>query len=254
MKLFLRSCSIALFLVFSMQAIAVDISRNISVSFATEANYHPFEYLNEFNQIQGFDIDIANAVCRKANLTCEFSNQSFDSLLLTLQFGRFDAVIAALDITEQRKEKVDFSDHYYRSAPVFISPTGVKGDFSIAGKFIGVQSGTSNHHYLMEHAKQHSFIIAYPSSTTAFLDLSAGTINMVFADQAVVANFLLDSENKKRFSVVKTENIFLDDFSLGYGIAVKKGNTRLLERLNYGLQKIHQDGTYQKIFSTYFNY
>ncbi|MEI6897790.1 MAG: transporter substrate-binding domain-containing protein [Psychromonas sp.] len=254
MKLFFRKCSVACFLVFSVPAFAVDISKNITVNFVTEANYYPFEYLNDLNQIQGFDIDIAKAVCEKANLTCQFSNKSFDSLLLTLQFGQFDAVIAALDITEERKLKVDFSNSYYQSAPVFVSAIKESEAFSLDGKFIGVLSKSSNHLYLIKHAKKSSFIISYPSFLKAFSDLSSGTIELVFADQAVVAELLLENDNALKFSVIQTEKIFLDSFSSGYGIAVKKGNVALLERINYGLEKIDEDGTYQAIFKGYFGH
>ncbi|WP_284205409.1 transporter substrate-binding domain-containing protein [Psychromonas marina] len=253
MKIFFRSGSIALLLVCSQHSSAVDTSENMSVNFVTEANYYPFEYLDDASEMQGFDIDVANAVCRVANLTCKFHNQSFDSLLLTLQFGRFDAAIAALDITAERKEKVDFSDSYYQSPPVFLSAIKSKEQFSISGKFIGVQSDSSNHDYLIKHAKIDSFIIAYASSSEAFLDLSHGKIDVVFADQAVVEDFLLQEKNSFKFSVKQTETVFLDAFSEGYGIAVKKGNTALLERLNYGLETIHKEGTYQQIFSQYFS-
>lgn len=252
--IFLRGIAISLCLIFSAQIFAVDISKNITVNFVTEANYYPFEYLDEQKQIQGFDIDIANAVCKVANLSCEFHNQSFDSLLLTLQFGRFDAVIAALDITDDRKTKVDFSNSYYKSPPVFISAKNKDEKFSIVGKFIGVQSDSSNHHYLLKHAKKSSFIISYLSSSEAFSDLSEGKIDLVFADQAVVADYLIQGENNLNFSIKKTETIFMEDYSSGYGIAVKKGNTELLERLNYGLEKIVEEGAYQEIYSRYFKY
>lgn len=254
MKLLFKNSTQLLFLVFSMPIFALDISKNISVNFVTEAYYYPFEYLDELGDIQGFDIDIANAVCDKANLTCNFSSQSFDSLLLTLQFGRFDAVIAALDITEARKEKVDFSNSYYQSAPVFVSAIDTQEKFSIIGKFIGVQANTSNYDYLIKSAKQHSFIISYPSFSNAFSDLTSGTIDVVFADQAVVADFLLRNDNGMKFSVMQTEKIFLDNFSSGYGIAVKKGNVALASRINYGLDAINKDGTYQTIFKKYFGH
>lgn len=254
MKLFSRAYSITICLLFSMQVLALDINKNMVVDFATEANYYPFEYLDDQQQLQGFDIDVAKAVCQVANLTCNFHNQSFDSLLLTLQFGGFDAVIASLDITEERLSKFDFSDSYYQSAPVFVGVNDNKGQFSLSGKFIGVQSDTSNHHYLLKHAKKNSFIIAYPSSSKTFLDLKEGKIDVVFADEAVVSNFLDQDKNNLNFAVKQTEDIFLEGFSLGYGIAVKKGNDVLLERLNYGLKIIRNDGTYQDIFNRYFDY
>jgi len=237
-----------------MQIFAAENDKAISVNFVTEANYYPFEYLDDANKIQGFDIDIANAICRSANLICKFHTQSFDSLLLTLQFGRFDAAIAALDITKERKEKVDFSDSYYKLPPVFVSAIGAQQTFSIAGKFIGVQADSSNYDYLIKHARADSFIIAYPASSEAFADLSYGKIDIVFADQAVVADFLLQNQNSFKFSVMQTETVFLEEFSAGYGIAVKKGNKALIDRLNFGLNEIRKDGTYQQIFSQYFSY
>jgi len=249
-----KSICFIFYCAFSTQLVAVDLDKNLEVNFVTEANYYPFEYLDDLQQIQGFDIDIANAVCNAANLTCRFHNQSFDSLLLTLQFGRFDAVIAALDITEERQAKVDFSSSYYKSPPVFVSAINQEEEFSMIGKFIGVQSDSSNHHYLLEHAKKDSFIISYLSSTAAFIDLSEGKIDIVFADQAVVAEFLLQEKNNLKFSVKKTEKLFIEKFSSGYGIAVRKGNTKLLQRLNYGLEKIVEDGSYQKILERYFKY
>lgn len=254
MTSFSRGYICALLLSFSVHVYALDISKNMSVNFATEANYYPFEYLDAQQQLQGFDIEIAKAVCRAANLTCQFHNQNFDGLLLTLQFGRFDAVIAALDITQARQAKVDFSNSYYESAPVFISASAPQTAFSIVGKFIGVQSDSSNQHYLIQHAKKESFIIPYFTSSEAFLDLKKGKIDIVFADQAVVYDFLQQEENNLKFSIKPIESVLLEEFSVGYGIAVKKGNYLLLERFNYGLKIIKKDGIYQKIFAHYFDY
>ena len=67
------------------------------IKFATEATYAPFEYLDDKNEFQGFDIDLARAVCEQAKLECSFHNQAFDSLIPSLKFRRYDAVIAAMD-------------------------------------------------------------------------------------------------------------------------------------------------------------
>ncbi len=237
---------------FSSLAASPVSEENIKVSFATEANYYPFEYFNDKKQIQGFDIDIANAICNVANLTCSFHYQSFDSLLSSLQFGRFDAVISSLDITNERLKKVDFSNSYYREPPVFVSKNSSEKKFSIAEKFIGVKAHSSNQDYLIKYAKENSFIISYFSSSKAFSDLKDGKIDTVFADQAVVVDFLQKEKNQKYFSIQRTEKIFLQEFSKGYGIAVKKGNRELQERLNLGIKIIFENGTYQEIYNRYF--
>ncbi len=87
----------------SSQAMAQEIK------FAMEATYAPFEYMDENNQIQGFDVDIANALCKELDATCTFHNQSFDSLIPALKFKRYDAAISAMDITEARQQQVSFS-------------------------------------------------------------------------------------------------------------------------------------------------
>lgn len=254
MTLFLRSCSMLFFLTFSMQLAALDISKRITVHFATEANYYPFEYLDNQDNIQGFDIDMAKAICRAANLHCTFSNQRFDSLLLSLEFGRFDAAIAALDITKARQQKVDFSQSYYRAAPVFVGAATEVQPFDLADKFIGVQSDSSNYDYLIKLANKDSFIIAYPSSEQALSDLSVGVIDAVFVDQPIAAAFLIKPKTQSLFTLLKTEDSFIEGFSAGYGIAVKKGNRKLLERLNFGLQQVRKEGNHKKIVSSYFIY
>ena len=94
------------------------------IKFATEATYAPFEYLDDKNEFQGFDIDLARAVCEQAKLECSFHNQAFDSLIPSLKFRRYDAVIAAMDVTPERAAQVDFSDIYYENSAVFVAKKG----------------------------------------------------------------------------------------------------------------------------------
>ena len=232
-------------------SLSANTPKQLQVKFATDANYFPFEYLSDDKKIQGFDIDIAKAICEQANLKCSFEHHRFDGLLLTLPFGRYDAVIAALDITSERLEKVDFSDSYYKVPPVFISKEQLQGKFSLAGKFIGVQANTSNQNYLIKFAKENSYIVPYYSSQAALNDLKQARIDAVFADFAVINNFLSKQEDNS-LVISRTEAVFVEQFSKGYGIAVKKNNHVLRDRLNLGLKLIVENGTYAKIFQEYF--
>ena len=240
---------ICLLFSFSFNANSED---KLQVRFATDANYFPFEYLSKDKEIQGFDIDIANAVCEQVNLQCTFEHHRFDGLLLTLPFGRYDAVIAALDITEERLKQVDFTDSYYKVAPVFISKVPLAGEFSLVDKFIGVQSNTSNQNYLNQFTNGTSFIVPYYSSQAALDDLKLDRIDAVFADFAVINDFLSKQDGDVSLVISRTESIFVEQFSEGYGIAVKKGNNALRKRLNEGLKLIVENGTYAKIYQQYF--
>jgi arginine transport system substrate-binding protein len=236
------------FTVLSSTAVPHD---NIKVRFATDANYYPFEYLDEQQQIQGFDIEMAKAICKAVNLTCSFHHQRFESLLLSLSFARFDAVIAALDITSERLKTVDFTNSYYENTPVFISKKSAQESFSTADKFIGVRSNSSNQEYLIKYEKE-SFIISYVTYSDVFADLTAEKIDAVFVDQAVAAEFLKQKDNRSHFDVQKINPAQSKLFSQGYGIAIQKGNVILQKRLNLGLKIITENGTYQKIYERYF--
>ncbi|MFT6926391.1 MAG: arginine transport system substrate-binding protein [Psychromonas sp.] len=246
---------LSLFLLFSPFAILTTSAAsldNIKVRFATDTNYYPFEYLDEHKQIQGFDIDMAKAICKAVNLTCSFHHQRFESLLLSLSFARFDAVISALDITSERLEKVDFSNSYYVNMPVFISKKSELESFSTDGKFIGVRSKSSNQEYLIKYEKENSFIISYVTYSEVLADLRAGKIDAAFVDQAVAAEFLKQQDNHDNFVAQKISDDQAQLFSQGYGIAIQKGNLILQKRLNLGLKIITENGTYQKIYKRYF--
>lgn len=247
---YFRRLIILLFFV-SLPVSAGYLKEPISVKFATEASYYPFEYL-ENGKIVGFDIEIAKAVCNAAQLLCSFENQSFDSLLLGLEFGRFDAVIAAVDITKGRQEYVDFSDPYYKTSPVFLSKISAK-HFSFKDKLIGVQAGSSNYDHLLNKAKESTFVIAYPAVSKAFVDLKDGRLDYVFADKEVVKAFLSEVDNRDAFTIKASDKHFIKGFSVGYGIAVKKENYRLLNRIDLGLKIIKKNGQYKKIYDVYFD-
>lgn len=234
-------------------SLGVQALEKIQVRFATDANYYPFEFLTLDKKIAGFDIDIATAICAEMSMSCSFEHHRFDGLLLTLAFGRYDAVIAALDITSERLENVDFSDSYYKVPPVFVSKDSLQPPFSLSGKLIGVQANTSNQNYLIKFAPKNSYIVPYFSSKAALKDLQRHKIEVVFADFEVVNDFLSKQTVKEQPLVIsRTESVFVEQFSKGYGIAVKKGNDDLRLRLNEGLKLIVENGTYKQIYDQYF--
>ena len=221
------------------------------IKFATEATYAPFEYLDDKNEFQGFDIDLARAVCEQAKLECSFHNQAFDSLIPSLKFRRFDAVMAGMDITPEREKQVLFTTPYYENSALFV---GQQGKFTsidaLKGKKVGVQNGTSHQSYLVDNWVSKGLLtVPYASYQSAFLDMMNGRTDGVFADTAVAADWL---KQHKEYAVVGTPVTDAKYFGTGFGIAVAKGNQELLTQLNKGLAEIKANGTYQKIYDKYF--
>ena len=221
------------------------------IKFATEATYAPFEYLDDKNEFQGFDIDLARAICAQAKLECSFHNQAFDSLIPSLKFRRYDAAIAAMDVTPERAAQVDFSDIYYENSAVFVAKKETfKGPDDLVDKTVGVQNGTSHQSYLVDNWVSKGLLtVPYASYQSAFLDMMNGRTDGVFADTAVAADWL---KQHKEYSVIGAPVTDAKYFGTGFGIAVAKGNQELLTQLNKGLAEIKANGTYQKIYDKYF--
>lgn len=215
------------------------------ITFATESSYPPFESTNEKGVIVGFDVDVANAICKEIQATCHFKSQAFDALIPSLIKGRggFDAAISAIDITEARAKQVAFTDSYYDSSASFIAIKGKVNDLSQARK-VGVQNGTTYQQYVNAEAKQYE-LNAYTSIQDAVLDLKNGRIDLIFGDTDVLRDMLTKESNLAFVGEKVTDKRYFDN---GLGIAVKKSNTALVERLNKGLATIKQNGEYQKIY------
>ena len=212
------------------------------LTFAMEPSYPPFETTNEKGEIIGFDVDIANAICKEIQATCKFKGEAFDALIPNLKAKRFDASISAIDITDARAKQVLFSDAYYDSTASYVT---LKGKATLeSAKNVGVQNGTTFQQYTVAETKQYT-TKAYASLQSAILDLKSGRIDMIFGDTAVLAD-MISKEPEMQFVGEKVAN--KKYFGNGLGIAMHKSNKELAEQLNKGLAAIKANGEYQKIY------
>ena len=212
------------------------------LTFAMEPSYPPFETTNEKGEIIGFDVDVANAICKKIQATCKFKGEAFDALIPNLKVKRFDASISAIDITDARAKQVLFSDAYYDSTASYVT---LKGKATLeSAKNVGVQNGTTFQQYTVAETKQYT-TKAYASLQSAILDLKSGRIDMIFGDTAVLAD-MISKEPEMQFVGEKVAN--KKYFGNGLGIAMRKSNKELAEQLNKGLAAIKANGEYQKIY------
>ena len=229
-------------LIASVIAFATFSTQAKDLTFAMEPSYPPFETTNEKGEIIGFDVDIANAICKEIQATCSFKSLSFDGLVQAVKQKRIDGVISAMDITEARSKQVLFSDAYYDSSASFIALKS-KADLNTA-KNVGVQNGTTFQQYVVAEAKQYA-PKAYNSIQDSILDLKNGRIDLIFGDTAVLAD-MLSKETDLTFVGEKVTNPKY--FGNGLGIAINKGNKDLVDELNKGLATIKANGEYQKIY------
>ena len=212
------------------------------LTFAMEPSYPPFETTNEKGEIIGFDVDLANAICKEIQATCKFKGEAFDALIPNLKAKRFDASISAIDITDARAKQVLFSDAYYDSTASYVT---LKGKATLeSAKNVGVQNGTTFQQYTVAETKQYT-TKAYASLQSAILDLKSGRIDMIFGDTAVLAD-MISKEPEMQFVGERVAN--KKYFGNGLGIAMHKSNKELAEQLYKGLAAIKANGEYQKIY------
>ncbi|AUU08754.1 arginine ABC transporter substrate-binding protein [Serratia marcescens] len=232
-----------------LAGISVSASAAETIRFATEASYPPFEFIDAGNKIQGFDVDLANALCKEMQAECTFTNQAFDSLIPSLKFKRFDAVMAGMDITPEREKQVLFTKPYYDNSALFIAQKGKIADVAaLKGKKVGVQNGTTHQKYLTDKHPEIT-TVPYDSYQNAILDLKNGRVDAVFGDTAVVNEWLKQNDALAAVGTKVTDKGY---FGTGLGIAVRQKNTELQGKFNAALDKIKQDGTYETIYKKWF--
>ncbi|MGI9464629.1 MAG: ABC transporter substrate-binding protein [Aestuariivirgaceae bacterium] len=225
------------------------------VRVGTEGAYPPFNFVDSNGKLQGFDVEISQALCDKMKAECEFVAQDWDGIIPALLAKKYDAIIASMSITEERMKKVDFTDKYYNTPAKFVmkkgaghadtSPAGMKG------KVIGAQSSTTHSSYLEDNYKD-SEVKFYGTQDEANADLAAGRLDAILADSIVLWEWTTKSEDGKCCEFVGDDVIGEKWFGKGAGIAVRKEDGELKGMLNKALAEIIADGTYKKINDKYF--
>lgn len=206
--------------------------------------YPPFEQ-GKAGEYTGFDIELMEAIGEKIGRTPEFTDTSFETIFRDVAQGKFEAVISAATITEEREESVAFSDPYYLSEQAILVKEGsnITGLEDLSGKTVGAQQGTTGLELGKEKADAGE-LRPYPEGPDAVNALKSGTVEAVIIDAPVAQNAVEKSGGVEIAEKVPTEE--------EYGIALAKDNTALLGEINQGLKEVIEDGTYTTIYEKWF--
>lgn len=228
-------------------------AQQTKLKLGTEGAYPPFNTLTSDGKLAGFDIDVGNALCAEMKVECEWVTQDWDGIIPALQGGKFDAIIASMTITDERKQQVDFTNKYYTTPLALVALkntdlTSPEPD-ALKGKTVGAQGSTTQAIYAEDHyAKAGADVKLYPTQDEAMADLTNGRLDAVVSDKFVLVDWLKTTGNdccKLVGDLKNTESLT--------GIAVRKGDP-LREKLNAAIDAIVKDGTYAKINAKYFDF
>ena len=213
------------------------------IVFATDATWPPMEFVNAQKQIVGFSIDFLKAAGKEVGFTPVFKNTAWDGIFAGLAAGKYDAISSSVSITEQRKKAMDFSEPYFTVHQALIVPksSSAKTLADLKGKKVGGQIGTTG--YFAIKAAKGIVPKSYDEIGLAMEDLNVGRIAAVVCDDPVAANYALDKYKDK----LKIAAILKTDKVENYGFAVKKGNKKVLDLLNKGIEAVKAKGIDQQL-------
>ncbi len=242
----IASLVLAMLLVLTVSAAAL----SETLVMGSNLSFPPFDTIDDSGAPAGFDIEIGKLIAEKMGMDFFVEDMAFDGLVLALESGKIDMVIAAMTITEARKEKVNFSDPYYVASQKVIVPVGYEGVASLddlKDKVVAVQEGTTGHILCTETLEMpEAQVVSFRNAADAVLELLAGRVDAVVLDAAPADVFVARSEGK----LAIVEGIEMEDEF--YGIAIAKDNEALLAAANEVLAEIKENGEYEELIAKWF--
>ena len=253
------------------------IANSQTIRIGTEGAYPPWNNLNSAGELEGAEIDFGNEACERMGVTCEWVTQDWDGIIPALLQGKYDIIIAGMSITEERKEKVNFTTGYMTDgarfavlknsglanlniagmAKVNLNNAGGKEQAAIGqliaamdGKTVCVQSSTIHQNFLEKHMSGAVDVKLYQAVDDHNLDLAAGRCDAVLADVGSIIDFM---ESDGGVDVAFTGPTFSGGvFGDGVGGAVRKEDMNILEMWNAAISEMSKDGTTAEITKEWF--
>ena len=249
--------ALVLVLAFALSLAACGNTKELRI--ATNAEFEPWEYLDADKKIVGFDIDLMNAVAEKIGAKIKFEDMPFDSVVASIGSGQYDAAISGLTINAARKKSVDFSDAYYSGASqilivksddtVFTGTDKAALEKQLEGKKIGVCKTFTGESYAKGDEEwgfagvKDANVKSYENISLALTDMKNGNIDVIIMDDTVAKEATQDKSEYKVIDIALTTE--------SYGIAVKKGNTELLGKINKALKELKDEGKIDELMKTW---
>lgn len=215
---------------------------------ATDTTFAPFEFEDESGKRVGIDMDLLDAIAKDQGFEYEMQVLGFDAAVTAVESGQADGVIAGMSITEERKQKFDFSEPYFDSGigmAVAKDNNDIKSYDDLKDKNVAVKAGTEGATFAESIREKYGFnLTTFPESANMYEDVKAGNAVACFEDYPVLGYAITKGQPLKIVGDLEAGN--------SYGFAVKKGeNAELLKMFNDGLKKLQDNGEYDKILDTY---
>ena len=215
---------------------------------AANIDYAPFEFY-ENGVAVGFDVDLWNAICAALGYEAEFVHYPWDGLISGIQADKFDAIVADMGITDERKQSVLFSNPYFYETTGVCKKAGsdISGMEDLNGKVVGIQTGTTGEAWTKEHQQELGIkeLVTYETMADAIMDLKVGRTQAVINNGPYLQYQATLDDGIEMLAII-------DDEPIVCGIAFNKEDTELCEKVNGALADLIADGTYAELYEKWF--
>jgi polar amino acid transport system substrate-binding protein len=214
----------------------------------SEGAYPPYNYMDDAGKLGGFDIDVGNEICKRAGLECVWVVNEWDTIIPNLLAGNYDAIIAGMSITDERKKTITFTQDYFPSDPsTYIAPVGKNLDLeNPTGLRLGAQGATIQAAWLEQNAKANNTILSYETPDQALADLNAGNLDAILADKSYLAETAIGSGGALELAGPEIA------IGGGVGIGLRQTDTDLIKKFDEALTSMKADGTLDALITLYF--
>ena len=234
------------------KAMAHDLPDKLTIG--TEGAYPPFHFVDEEGKVQGFEIDLGNEMCTRLKVECEWVIQDWDGIIPGLFAQKYDAIIALLFITDERKEKIAFSDQYYHLPTRYVVPKDSTVEISaegLSGKVVGTQRATSFERFMKANMPGVELRV-YETMDEAYMDLRSGRTDAIIGDMVALSESFLQKEGGEAFEFRRPEYAGAEWFGYGAGVATHKEQKEIADAFSQAIKELREDGTYQKLSEKWF--
>lgn len=233
-----------IFMLMCLMSVSTVFAAEKPLIVAHDTNFKPFEFKDQKGHYTGFDIDLWDAIAKKAGLAYTFQPMDFNGIVPGLQTGQLDVGIAGMTITPERSKVIAFSTPYYDSGLQLIvrsDDKAITGINDLAGKVIATKLGTSSEAFAKAFGKAKE-VKLYPNNDAMFMELLTGGADAVLFDLPVVQEFSTTAGKGK----VKLAGPIYEGQAYGIGFPQKSA---YIEKVNKALAELKADGTYDKLYT-----
>lgn len=212
-----------------------------TIRIGTEGAYPPYNFINDQGEVDGYERDLGDELCRRIEAECTWVTNDWDSIIPNLVSGNYDAIMAGMSITEERRQAISFTDPYL--PPALSAYAALTPDADIGNGVIAAQTGTIQASHIAAGDAQ---LVEFATGEETIAAVRNGEADAVFADKDFLAPYVADSGGALTFL---GDNVTLDE---GVGMGLRKSDTELKARVDAAIAEMKADGSMNELIAKWY--